>query len=160
MGYMPAQAGAGHLRLLAGLGGRDHGGVQAFSRGEINELTTLIYDAREHAIGLIAHEANAIGADDVVGIKTHIHELGSLIEFMAIGTAVKRCPRWQAVSPSLPAQAIIRDKDTWISDVDTLMSAMSNRDLRVGPAPRPSATPLHTSRWRRALWRRGGLRPS
>ncbi|NQT15522.1 MAG: heavy metal-binding domain-containing protein, partial [Planctomycetes bacterium] len=41
----------------------------------------------------IAQEANAIGADDVVGIKTHIHDMGGgLIEFMAIGTAVKRAP--------------------------------------------------------------------
>ena len=62
------------------------------ARGEIKELTTLIYDAREHAIGLIRDEAEDIGADDVVGIKTHIHEMGSLIEFMAIGTAVKKFP--------------------------------------------------------------------
>ena len=70
------------------------GGLKAafksFSRGEISELTTLIYDAREHAIGLITARGRAIGADDVVGIKTHIHEHGNLIEFLAIGTAVKR----------------------------------------------------------------------
>ena len=72
------------------------GGLKAmfksFSRGEVSDLTSLIYDAREHAIGLIKREAEAIGADDVVGVKTHIHELGGLIEFMAIGTAVKRVP--------------------------------------------------------------------
>ena len=47
-----------------------------------------IYDAREHALDMLRKEADAIGADEVVGIKTHIHELGNLIEFMAIGTAV------------------------------------------------------------------------
>ena len=75
----------------------------------------MIYDAREHAIGLIKAEADAIGADDVVGIKTHIHEHGSLLEFMAIGTAVKRCPAHKPISAALPPQAIIKDKDTWVS---------------------------------------------
>jgi uncharacterized protein YbjQ (UPF0145 family) len=37
-----------------------------------------IYDAREHAIGLIKSEAAEIGADDVLGIKTHIHESMSI----------------------------------------------------------------------------------
>ena len=55
------------------------------------------------------------GADDVVGIKTHIHEHGNLLEFMAIGTAVKRMPGVQPLTPTLPPQAIIKDKDTWIS---------------------------------------------
>jgi hypothetical protein len=96
------------------------GGVMAalksFSRGEVSELTSLIYDAREHAIGLIRDEAAALGADDVVGIKTHVHDLGKLLEFMAVGTAVKKIPGIKTQNPSLPPQAIIVDKDTWISD--------------------------------------------
>ena len=84
-------------------------------RGEISELTSLIYDAREHAIGLIRDEASAIGAEDVIGIKTYVHEMGGLLEFMAIGTAVRRFAGLKSVSPILPPQAIIRDKDTWIS---------------------------------------------
>ena len=95
------------------------GGIKAmlssFSRGEVDPLTTLIYDAREHAIGLIRDEAAAIGADDVVGIKTHIHEHANLLEFMAIGTAVKRFPNVTTLSKTLPPQAIIKDKDTWVS---------------------------------------------
>jgi hypothetical protein len=87
-----------------------------FTRGEISDLTSLIYDAREHAIGLIRDEANAIGADDVVGIKTHIHEHGSLLEFMAIGTAVKKQPGLTTLSPTLPPQAVIQDKETWIGE--------------------------------------------
>ena len=83
-----------------------------------------MYDAREHAIGLIKREAEAIGADDVVGVKTHIHELGGLIEFMAIGTAVKRVPGIATVTPTLPPQAIIKDKDTWISRDDNLFAAV------------------------------------
>jgi uncharacterized protein YbjQ (UPF0145 family) len=99
---------------------------KSFSRGEVGELTSLIYDAREHAIGLIRDEANAIGADDVVGIKTHIHEMGGLLEFMAIGTAVKQSQGLKTVSDTLPAQAIIRDKDTWISHEQGLFGAVKS----------------------------------
>ena len=98
------------------------GGLKAMfkslSKGEIHDLTSLIYDAREHAIGLIADEATAIGADDVVGIKTHIHEMGGLIEFMAIGTAVKRFDGLSTQTDMLPPQAIIKDKDTWVNYED------------------------------------------
>ncbi|HTA31007.1 MAG TPA: heavy metal-binding domain-containing protein, partial [Candidatus Cybelea sp.] len=89
--------------------------LKSFSRGEINELTSLIYDAREHAIGLIRDEAAALGADDVVGIKIHVHDLGKLLEFMAVGTAVKKIPGIGTQSQALPPQAIIVDKTTWIS---------------------------------------------
>jgi hypothetical protein len=35
---------------------------------------------------------------------------------MAIGTAIKQLPGLTTQSPALPPQAIIKDKDTWISD--------------------------------------------
>ena len=97
-------------------------------RGEISDLTSLIYDAREHAIGLIKKEADDIGADDVLGIKTHIHELGGLLEFMAIGTAVKRLPNLAPQSAMLPPQAIIRDKDTWITSDPGLFAALQKKE--------------------------------
>ncbi len=115
MGYMPLKLVLGTAVYSLGILGGIKALLKSFTKGEINDLTSLIYDAREHAIGLIAQEANAIGADDVVGIRTHIHEMGSLIEFMAIGTAVKRAPGISTISPALPPQAVMRDKDTWIS---------------------------------------------
>jgi hypothetical protein len=60
----------------------------------------------------------------VIGIKTHVHELGGLLEFMAIGTAVKRVANLKSVTPTLPPQAIIRDKDTWISHEQGLFQAI------------------------------------
>ena len=89
---------------------------KSLSKGEISDLTSLVYEAREHAIDIIRREAKSIGADSVVGIKTHIHEMGSLIEFMAIGTAIKRMPGVKTLTATLPPQAIIRDKETWISN--------------------------------------------
>ncbi len=96
------------------------GGLKAmfkgFVKGEISDLTTMVYDAREHVFDRIEQEAAQLGADQVVGIKTYIVELGSgLIEFVAVGTAVKKMPGLAVATPALPAQAIVRDKDTWVS---------------------------------------------
>lgn len=116
MGYVPMKLVLGTAVYSLGIVGGVMAALKSFGRGEINELTSLIYEAREHAIGLIRQEAEAIGADDVVGIKTHIHDLGSLLEFMAIGTAVKRMDGVEPGTPMLPAQAVIRDRDTWITE--------------------------------------------
>jgi uncharacterized protein YbjQ (UPF0145 family) len=98
------------------------GGLKAafksFAKGEISDLTSLVYDAREHVFDRLRREAAALDADEVVGIKTYIVELGSaLIEIFAVGTAVRRLQGMGVKTPSLPAQAIIRDKDTWLSGV-------------------------------------------
>src|SRR5258708_14270223 len=123
VGYMPLKLVVGTAVYSLGFVGGVMAMFKGMARGEISELTSLIYDAREHAIGLIRDEANAIGADDVVGITTHVHELGGLIEFMAIGTAVKRRPGATPATASLPVQAIIRDRDTWIRSDDLFAAA-------------------------------------
>ena len=104
---------------------------KGLSRGEIPELTSLVYEAREKAIGRIRVEAEAVGADDVVGIKTFVYQLGGgTIEFMAIGTAVKKMPGVKTESSALIAQAIIRDKDTFINTAE--MSLGTNLNERGG----------------------------
>ena len=128
MGMAPLKLVLGTAVYSLGLVGGFMAALKSFSRGEVNELSTLIYDAREHAIGLIRQEAAAIGADDVVGIKTHIHEMGNLLEFMAIGTAVKRLPNLAPQSAMLPPQAIIQDKDTWITSDAGLFATLQKKD--------------------------------
>jgi uncharacterized protein YbjQ (UPF0145 family) len=128
LGYAPLKLVMATAVYSLGFVGGLAAALKSFSRGEVNELTSLIYSAREHAIGMIADEATSIGADDVVGIKTHVHELGSLIEFMAIGTAVKRLPGIQTATPSLPPQAIIKDKETWVNAGDAFTSLTTNRE--------------------------------
>ena len=118
LGLMPLKLVLGTAVYSLGLIGGFKAMFKSFMRGEISDLTSLIYDAREHATQLIRQEARTIGADDVVGIKTHIHEIGGLIEFMAIGTAVKRVPGAAPLTATLPVQAVIRDRDTWMSDDD------------------------------------------
>ena len=50
----------------------------------------------------------------------------NLLEFMAIGTAVKRRAGATPITASLPVQAIIRDRDTWISGDDMFASAVKS----------------------------------
>jgi uncharacterized protein YbjQ (UPF0145 family) len=89
--------------------------IKSFTRGEISDLTTLVHDARESAIGRLKREADALGADDVIGVKTYIAEIGNgLVEFLAVGTAVRRQSGLSVATQHLPAQAIIADRDTWI----------------------------------------------
>ena len=89
--------------------------LKSLAKGEISDLTELVHDAREVAIERIRREAAEIGAEDVVGVKTYISEIGNgLVEFMAIGTAVKKHDSAKVSTPSLPVQAVVQDKDTWI----------------------------------------------
>jgi uncharacterized protein YbjQ (UPF0145 family) len=88
---------------------------KSFARGEINEWTRLVHEAREIAIDRLKREADDLGAEDVVGVKVYISEIGSgLVEFMAVGTAVTKLAGVATATAALPAQAIVRDKDTWI----------------------------------------------
>ena len=57
MGYLPVETRHGHRGLFAGRRRRIKAWFKSFTRGEISDLTSLIYDAREHAIGLIRDEA-------------------------------------------------------------------------------------------------------
>ena len=76
----------------------------------------LFRSAREEVFSRLEKEANDIFADEVVGVKTYIFKLGSgLIEFIAVGTAVRKVNEVNVANPELPPQAIIRDKNTWLS---------------------------------------------
>ena len=114
LGYMPLKLVLGTAVYSLGALGGITSWLKSFSKGEIPELTSLIYDAREHAIGLIQDEAKGLGADMVVGTKTYMYELSpGLIEFMAIGTALKKVDFVKTKSQELPAQAIIQDQDSY-----------------------------------------------
>ena len=124
MGYMPLKLVLGVSVYSLGLAGRIKSWFQALSRGEITDYTHLIYEARENAVQKIANDAQALGADDVAGIKTYVYDLGGgLIEFMAIGTAVKRVPELATRSAQLPCQAVISDRDTFINTAEAQLSS-------------------------------------
>lgn len=120
LGYAPMRLLLGTSVYSLGLVGGITSTLKSFVRGEINELTQLVYAARENALGIINDEAKSMGADDVVGVKTYVYQLGNnLIEFLAIGTAVKKIPTLKTESPQLPPQAIIVDKDTFFDATNT-----------------------------------------
>ena len=128
IGYMPIQLVLGVSVYSLGFVGGITSAFKALARGEIPELTTLIYEARENAIARIAKDATACGADDVVGIKTYVYQLGGgIIEFMAIGTAVKKMSGITTLSPTLPPQAIIQDKDTFMNAAEFAVGTNLNQ---------------------------------
>jgi len=116
LGYMPIKLLISTSVYSLGAIGGIKAAFRSFVKGEIGDLTTLIYDAREHVFERLKSEAKALGAEEVVGIKTYIIELGSsLVEIFAVGTAVRKLSGMGVKTQVLPAQAIIRDKDTWLS---------------------------------------------
>jgi uncharacterized protein YbjQ (UPF0145 family) len=120
MGYAPLKILIGTSVYSLGLVGGITSFAKSFVKGEIPELSRLIYDARENALAIINKEANDIGADEVVGVKTYVYQLGSgLIEFLAIGTAVKKTDGLKNASENLPPQAFTPDWDTFINTADT-----------------------------------------
>jgi uncharacterized protein YbjQ (UPF0145 family) len=134
VGYMPIQLVLGVSVYSLGFVGGITSAFKSLVRGEIPQLSSLIYEARDNAIHRIRADAELIGADDVVGIKTYVYELGSgLIEFMAIGTAVKKMPGITTLTPTLPPQAVIQDKDTFVNVAETVRGANLNAARRSPP---------------------------
>ena len=124
MGYMPVQLVLGVSVYSLGFVGGIVSGFRSLVRGEIEQMSTLLYEARDNAIRRIRADAELCGADDVVGIKTYLYSLGSgIIEFMAIGTAVKRMEGIRTFTDTLPAQAVIRDKDTLFNSAGHTLGA-------------------------------------
>jgi uncharacterized protein YbjQ (UPF0145 family) len=114
LGYAPLKLVLGTSVYSLGFVGGVKSTLRNLVKGEINTLTQLIYGAREQSLKKVQEQAEAIGADDVIGIKTYIYDLGDgLIEFLAIGTAVKKVAGLATRSEQLPPQTMIRDTDTF-----------------------------------------------
>lgn len=131
LGYAPIRLLLGTSIYALGLVGNLTALFKTFVKGEINELSRMLYDARENALGIIEDEAKALGADDVIGVRTYVYQIGNgLVEFLAIGTAVKKLDL-KTQSKQLPPQAIIVDKDTFYkSDLGTRgVSLNKNNDV-------------------------------
>jgi uncharacterized protein YbjQ (UPF0145 family) len=113
LGYAPVQllmaTSVYSLGIAAGIGTR----LRSVSKGELPQVTALVYRARENALELLRAEATRIGAERVIGNKLRIVELSpGLIEIMAIGTAVRRVEGMTPGTAALISQAIIVERDT------------------------------------------------
>lgn len=117
MGYQPYRLVLGTSVYSLGLAGGIMAAFRSLSRGEVPEVTRLVYEARENCLAHIRKEAQDLGADGVLGIKLFIYEIGSgLVEIMAIGTAIRKNPNVRTATSQIPPQAIIRDRDTFFPD--------------------------------------------
>jgi uncharacterized protein YbjQ (UPF0145 family) len=114
LGYAPLKLVLGTSVYCLGFVGGVKSALKNLVKGEISAMTQLIYGAREQSLKKVQDQAEEIGADDVLGIKTYIYDLGDgLIEFLAIGTAVKKVPGLATRSSQLPPQTMIKDTDTF-----------------------------------------------
>jgi uncharacterized protein YbjQ (UPF0145 family) len=130
LGYAPLRLLLGTSVYALGFAGGVSAFFQSFGRGEIDEVTRLVYDARENCLDHIRIEAEELKADGVIGIKVFIHEIGSgLVEVMAIGTAIRRHPGVSTASDQLIPQAIIRDRDTFFEQAPVLPGMPQAKNL-------------------------------
>jgi uncharacterized protein YbjQ (UPF0145 family) len=84
---------------------------------EMDKLTQALYHSRELAMTRMEEEADALGADGIVGVRltVNLHAWGEHIaEFMAIGTAVrhKGGGDWKAPNGK-PFQSDLSGQDFW-----------------------------------------------
>jgi uncharacterized protein YbjQ (UPF0145 family) len=119
-------------------------GLQQIRQGVSEELTTLtqaLYSARELAMVRMEEEADELGADGIVAVRLtlNIHAWGAnVIEFMAIGTAVKSDQPGFRGAENRPFTSDLSGQDFW-----TLLNAgyrplgfvMGNCVYFVGQAP-------------------------
>jgi uncharacterized protein YbjQ (UPF0145 family) len=141
IGYLPLRLVMGVSVYSLGFTGGIFAALQGLGGGEVTGLTEILYEAREKALGRIEAEAERLQADEVVGVKTRVYDLGGgLVEFMAIGTAVKKVDGAKTRTELLIPQAIIQDQDTFV-DADEggsvtatdRTSAASARRVQGGP---------------------------
>jgi uncharacterized protein YbjQ (UPF0145 family) len=69
-GYCPIKLVLGVSVFSLGIAGGIKAMLKSFVRGEIKELTYLIFQARTKAIAMISEDAVACGGENVVGVKT------------------------------------------------------------------------------------------
>jgi uncharacterized protein YbjQ (UPF0145 family) len=117
IGYLPIRLVMGVSVYSLGLASGITSSLKSLIGGQIDSLTELLYEAREKALERIEEDADQCGADEVVGVKTRVYDLGGgLVEFMVIGTAVKKVAGITTRSDTLPPQAIIQDRETFVDD--------------------------------------------
>ena len=73
-----------------GIGGNIMAGLRTIVGGEIKEYTSLLEEARRHAVDRMVKNATAMGADAVIMMRFDSSEIGqTMSEIVAYGTAVK-----------------------------------------------------------------------
>jgi uncharacterized protein YbjQ (UPF0145 family) len=90
-GYQPLGLVLGNCVYSMGAIGGFLSGLKGMMRGEVEQYSRLMYEARELALSRMQAEADALGADGVIAVKLNIEYMhgNEWMEVTAIGTAVK-----------------------------------------------------------------------
>lgn len=88
-GYVPVALVLGNSVYSMGIAGGIASGIKGMQKGEIPQITELMYNAREMALGRMKEEATKVGADGIIGVKLKIDYMSNWMEVTAVGTAVK-----------------------------------------------------------------------
>jgi uncharacterized protein YbjQ (UPF0145 family) len=84
---------------------------------EVHQLTKALYHSRELAMTRMEEEAEALGADGIVGVRleVNLHAWGqNIAEFVAIGTAIKHREGGNYRNPhNRPFQSDLTGQDFW-----------------------------------------------
>jgi len=130
LGYAPLRLVLGTSVYSLGFAGGITAMFRSLSRGEITEVTRLVYEARENCLAHIRNEAEELEANGVIGIKVFVYEISrGLVEVMAIGTAIRRNRTVTTQSEQLIPQAIIRDRDTFFDEAAPVAGQAKERAL-------------------------------
>jgi len=141
IGYLPIRLVMGVSVYSLGLASGIAASFKSLVGGQIDSLTELLYEAREKALERAERDAEACGADEVVGVKTRVYNLGGgLVEFMVIGTAVKKIAGTTTLRDALPPQAIIQDRETFVDDTQGGNTALDKS--RMAAATKTQKGPL------------------
>lgn len=117
LGFAPVRLVLGTSVYSLGLASGIGAWFRSFSRGEVDAVTRLVYEARENALAHIHEDAKHCQAEHVIGTKLFVHDIGQgLVEVLAIGTAIRRNIAVKTEAEQLLPQAIIRDRDTFFDD--------------------------------------------
>ena len=88
-GWMPLGLVLGNSVYSMGVVGGLGSSLKGMAKGEVPQITELMYNARELALGRMKDEATKLGADGVVEVQLSVIPMGSWMDVTAIGTAVK-----------------------------------------------------------------------
>lgn len=90
-GYAPVALVMGNSVYSMGVAGGIATGLKGITKGELTQITELMYNARQMALGRMEAEADKLGADGVIGVKLTVNYMhnNEWMEITAIGTAVK-----------------------------------------------------------------------
>lgn len=105
-GYEPKGFVLGNSVMSMGVTGGIATTFKGLARGELTQLTQLMYSARELAMQRMKAEADALGAEAVVNVRIEmLQRTEEIMEVVATGTAVKKvsAPSGRSVTLQIPA---------------------------------------------------------